>query len=200
VTKRYLLDTGPSFDFLFRRRGVDARVEEARRSGAKVGICIPVLGEIVAGLEASHSREASWEIARRKLGKLVCWPFDKASAYEYGRIFAELKARGQIIQQVDMQIAAIALTLRDCTVVTTDGDLQVVPGLAGVRQQFFRRESPEARVFRSTPAQLEEPPPPRHPARTPSPRIPHSDNTAHTAPRASTPGSSGSTAASALRS
>jgi tRNA(fMet)-specific endonuclease VapC len=129
MTQRYLLDTGPAFDFLFRRAGVDLRVEEARRRGAKVGICVPVLGEIAAGLEASDSREASWEIARRKLGKLVCWPFEEAAAYEYGRIFAELKRRGRIIQQIDMQIAAIALTLGNCTVVTKDSDLPAIPGL-----------------------------------------------------------------------
>jgi tRNA(fMet)-specific endonuclease VapC len=129
MTQRYLLDTGPAMDFLFRRRGVEGRVEEARRGGAKIGICVPVLGEIVGGLEASLSREASWEIARRKLGKLVCWPFERASAYEYGRIFAELKRRGRVIQQVDMQVAAIALTLGSCIVVSNDSDLKVVPGL-----------------------------------------------------------------------
>ena len=129
MTRRYLLDTGPAFDFLFRRKGVDLRLEEVRRRGAKVGICIPVLGEIIAGLEGSASKEASWEIAHRSLGKLICWPFDKAAAYEYGRIFAELKRRGRPMQQVDMQVAAIALTLGDCTVVSGDSDLAGVPGL-----------------------------------------------------------------------
>jgi tRNA(fMet)-specific endonuclease VapC len=125
-----LLDTGPAFDFLFRRKGVEQRVEEARRKGSKIGICMPVLAEIVAGLEASASREKSWDIARRRLGKLICWPFDKAAAYEYGRIFAELKRRGRIIQQIDMMIAVIAFSLGDCTVVSKDSDLSDVPGLA----------------------------------------------------------------------
>jgi tRNA(fMet)-specific endonuclease VapC len=129
VTRRYLLDTGPAFDFLFHRRGVDVRAHDARRGGAKVGICLPVLAEIVAGLEASDSREASWDIARRTLGKLVCWPFDKSAAYEYGRIFAELKRRGRIIQQIDMMIAGIAFSLGNCTVVSSDTDLTAVPGL-----------------------------------------------------------------------
>ncbi|MFO0964184.1 MAG: type II toxin-antitoxin system VapC family toxin [Gemmataceae bacterium] len=124
------MDTGPAFDFLFARRGVDRRVEKERRAGAKIGICVPVLGEIAGGLEASSSREASWAIARRRLGKLVCWPFENAAAYEYGRIFANLKSRGLIIQQIDMQIAAIALTLGNCTVVSSDSDLSVVQGLS----------------------------------------------------------------------
>jgi tRNA(fMet)-specific endonuclease VapC len=86
MTRRYLLDTGPAQDFLFGRRGVQARVEAARRAGARVGICTPVLGEIAGGLEGSHTREAAWEIARRRLGKLVCWPYEESAAYEYGRI------------------------------------------------------------------------------------------------------------------
>jgi tRNA(fMet)-specific endonuclease VapC len=129
MTRRYLLDTGPAQDFLFQRRGVQERVEAARKVGAKIGICTPVLGELVAGLEGSSSREASWEIARRRLGKLLCWPYEKPAAYEFGRIIAELKRIGRPIQQVDIQIAAIAFVLGDCTVVTGDSDFAAIPGL-----------------------------------------------------------------------
>jgi hypothetical protein len=59
MRRRYLLDTGPAFDFLFQRRGIEVRIESARRAGDKIGICTPVLGEIVAGLEGSDSRQAS---------------------------------------------------------------------------------------------------------------------------------------------
>lgn len=34
------------------------------------------------------------------------------------------------MQQIDIQIAAIALTLADCTVVTVDSDLATIPGLS----------------------------------------------------------------------
>lgn len=129
MTRRYLLDTGPAFDLLFQRKNVDVRVQESRQKGAKVGICLPVLAEIVAGLEASDSRAASWDIARRTLGKLVCWPLDKRAAYEYGRIYADLKRRGRIIQQIDIMVAAIALSLGNCTVVSNDSDLSAVAGL-----------------------------------------------------------------------
>jgi len=49
MARRYLLDSGPAFDFLFKRKGVEVRVEQARRTGAKVGICVPVFGEIIGG-------------------------------------------------------------------------------------------------------------------------------------------------------
>lgn len=129
MTRRYLLDTGPAQDFLFQRRGVQARVEAARRTGAKVGIGTPVLGEIVGGLEGSDSRGASWEVARRRLGKLICWPYDQAAAFEFGRIIAELRRIGRPMQQVDIQVAAIAFALGNCTVVSGDSDLGAVPGL-----------------------------------------------------------------------
>ncbi len=130
MSRRYLLDSGPAFDFLFKRKGIDARVAGLRQEGCKVGICVPVLGEIVGGLEASGSRDSSWKIARPRLAKLICWPYEKSAPYVYGQIFAELKKRGHVIQQIDKQVAAIALTLGDCTVVSYDADLKAIPGLA----------------------------------------------------------------------
>ena len=67
---------------------------------------------------------------RHALARLRIWPFDIKAAEEYGRIFATLRRKGTMIQQVDIQIAAIALSLGNCTVVTTDSDLSVVPGLS----------------------------------------------------------------------
>jgi tRNA(fMet)-specific endonuclease VapC len=129
VKRRYLLDTGPAFDCFFDRRGVRNRVEKARLRGAKVGICLPVLGEIIGGLEGSDSRDDSWDVVRRSLGKFVHWPFNKAAAHEFGRIFAEMRRRGRPMQQIDIQIAAIALSLGNCTIVTADSDLSAIPGL-----------------------------------------------------------------------
>jgi len=44
-------------------------------------------------------------------------------------VFADLKRRGRPMQQVDMMLAAIALTLGNCIVVSGDGDFTAVPGL-----------------------------------------------------------------------
>ena len=51
------------------------------------------------------------------------------AAVEYGRLAAELRRRGRSMQQIDIQIAAVALTLGECTVVSKDRDLRDVPGL-----------------------------------------------------------------------
>jgi tRNA(fMet)-specific endonuclease VapC len=63
------------------------------------------------------------------LTKLVYWPFNLAAAQEYGRLYAILRRKGRSMQQVDIQVAAIALTLGRCTVVSTDSDLVAIPGL-----------------------------------------------------------------------
>jgi tRNA(fMet)-specific endonuclease VapC len=130
MSRRYLLDSGPAGDCIFRRRGVFERAREARSRGAKIGIGTPVLGELVGGVEASATREENWPTLCRGLATFILWPYDAAAAWEYGRLFAELRRIGRPMQQIDIQIAAIALTLGNCTVVTSDSDLAAVPGLS----------------------------------------------------------------------
>jgi tRNA(fMet)-specific endonuclease VapC len=127
--RRYLLDTGVAGDFIARRRGVDGRVRDAGIQGDIVGICVPVLAELWAGIELSATRDRNIERMRHSLSRLRIWPFDVRSSQEYGRIFAALYRSGRIIQRIDIQIAAIALSLGNCTVVTTDTDFSAVPGL-----------------------------------------------------------------------
>jgi tRNA(fMet)-specific endonuclease VapC len=45
-------------------------------------------------------------------------------------VVAHLKRAGQLIGQIDMLIAAIALRLGNCTVVTNDKDFLVIAGLS----------------------------------------------------------------------
>lgn len=128
--KRYLLDTNMMGHFINRRRGVDQHVAQERAKGSVIGTCLPVVGELFFGVENSASRDKNRQRLVRALAKVVCWPFDRNAAEEFGRIAASLKQSGRVIDQVDMQIAAIALALGNCIVVTTDADLTQVPGLA----------------------------------------------------------------------
>ena len=128
--RRYLLDTGSASDTIFRRRGTHDRVKEARTAGHRIGIGLPVLGELYAGVEYSTTRDHNLEILQRNLGRFILWPFTPQAAEVYGRVYAELRRNGRTIQQVDLQIAAIALCLGNCTVVSKDSDLSAVPGLS----------------------------------------------------------------------
>lgn len=127
--KRFLLDTGPAQQFLNNRMGIRQRADAERLRGHRIGICTPVLGELWAGVEGSHSRDQNLRRLRHGLSRLVLWPYDAAAAVEYGRIFTELKRSGRPMQQIDIQIAAIAFALGDCVVVTGDSDLSAVAGL-----------------------------------------------------------------------
>lgn len=128
--RRYLLDTGIAGDLIAKRKGVDGRVRQTVIQGNRVGICMPVLGELWAGMQGSASRERNIQRMKHALARLRIWPFDRKAAEEYGRIFAELKHLGRPMQQIDIQIAAIALSLGNCTVVSGDSDLADVPGLS----------------------------------------------------------------------
>ncbi len=128
--RRYLLDTNAMGDFISRPRGVDERARERRMGGARLATCIPVLGELFFGIESSQSRDKNLARLNRALVGLACWPYTLEAAAEYGRLAAQMKGAGRTIQQVDLQLAAIALTLGQCTVVSEDSDLEAVPGLS----------------------------------------------------------------------
>ena len=127
---RYLLDTGIAGHFINNRHGVRQRAKDETKRGNRIGICVPVLGELYYGAENSASRDRALRELRAALPLLRIWPFDQACAEEYGRLAAGLKRIGRPMQQIDIQLAAVALTLGNCTVVTTDSDLAAVPGLS----------------------------------------------------------------------
>lgn len=126
---RFLLDTNMMGHFINRRKGVDDRVRQARSQGGVVGTCMPVVCELFFGVEHSASRTRNRQRLVHSLSRIVCWPLDRKAAEEYGRIAAQLKRQGRLIQQIDIQIAAIALTLGACTVVSADGDFSAVAAL-----------------------------------------------------------------------
>jgi tRNA(fMet)-specific endonuclease VapC len=128
--KRFLLDTGIAGDYINRRHGVFDRARQEVARGNRIGIGIPVLAELLFGIELSASRDLNLQRLRVALPTLTRWPFTEEAAAEYGRIAADLRGRGRTIQVVDMMVAAIARTLGDCTVVSRDRDLAEVPGLS----------------------------------------------------------------------
>ena len=129
MKRLYLFDTGIAQDFQARRGGIRERAIASRKNGHRIGICVPVLGELWSGVECSSSRQRNLDLLRQALTTLVIWPYTTEAAEEFGRIFAELKRTGRIVQQVDMQIGAIARTLPNCVVVTKDSDFQAISGI-----------------------------------------------------------------------
>ena len=111
------------------RRAVRDRANAAALRGDKVGVCMPVVAELWYGVENSATRKRNAQRLRSALRELVIWPFDIASAEEYGRLAAHLRRVGRPMQQIDIMIAAVALSLGNTTVVSSDSDFAVVPNL-----------------------------------------------------------------------
>ena len=126
---RFLLDTGIAGLYLARKRGVFERAEAETAKGHRIGIAGPVLAELAFRAEGSPQRERNLRILQRALDVWTLWLPDAKASFEYGRIAFALKAAGRPIGQNDIMIAAIALALGDCTVVTMDSDLSAVTGL-----------------------------------------------------------------------
>jgi tRNA(fMet)-specific endonuclease VapC len=124
-----LLDTCAIGDLVNRRKGLDERARSARMEGAKVGTCIPVLGALFFGIKCSQTRDENRARLIRAIAGLPFWPYTRAASEEYGQIAAQLRRVGRTMQPVDMQVAAIALKLSQCIVVSEDTDLLAVAGL-----------------------------------------------------------------------
>ena len=106
-----------------------AKIREQIAAGVRVGTCVPVLAEIIAGIECSQSRERNMQALLAVMPAITLWPFDEAAAFRYGQVFAELRQIGRPMQVVDMMVASVAFSLGSCLVVTTDSDLKSIPGL-----------------------------------------------------------------------
>ena len=133
MVRRYLLDTGIAQDLQASRHGVRARCDLERQRGHRIGICTPVLGGLWSDVEGSSSPESHARNLRRlrhALSRLFIWPYSDKGAEEFGRIFIELKCAGRPMQQIDMQIGAIARTLPNSVVVSKDSDLSAIVGIS----------------------------------------------------------------------
>jgi tRNA(fMet)-specific endonuclease VapC len=126
---KFLLDTGTSGRFINRRDDVFERARAEQSRGNRAGICHPVLAELAYGAEYSASRDRNMQRLKSALNAWKLWPVTEEASFEYGRLAATLRKLGRNIQQNDIMVAAIALTLGNCVVVSMDSDLRTVPGL-----------------------------------------------------------------------
>ena len=127
--KKFILDSGIVSAYMNRRPGVFDKLQAEVRLGVRIGTCVPIVAEIASGIEMSASRDRNMANFMRNLQSLTIWPFDERAAFVYGALSAELRRKGRPMQPMDMMLAAVALNLSNCTVITTDSDLQAVPGL-----------------------------------------------------------------------
>ncbi|MFM6477680.1 MAG: type II toxin-antitoxin system VapC family toxin, partial [Dolichospermum sp.] len=76
---------------------------------ADIAVCSVVKGELFYGAMKSNNLEKTLDRQQEFLKLFVSLPFDDDASFIYGRIRAELSAKGIIIGANDLQIAAIAM-------------------------------------------------------------------------------------------
>jgi tRNA(fMet)-specific endonuclease VapC len=117
----WLLDTNTLVYILNGQVRVRERANEAGRSG-RVVTSIVVVAELLYGVERSSRREANRQHLDRELAQIEVVPLTLGGAEHFGRVKAELRAKGIAKTDLDLLIAATALDLGS-TLVTNDGAL-----------------------------------------------------------------------------
>ncbi|MBO9368790.1 MAG: type II toxin-antitoxin system VapC family toxin [Chloroflexi bacterium] len=124
----YLLDTNHASRFLAGAEPITGRIKALASGEHRFGIAITVLGELYFAAYASQRRAANLQAIRAFLADVILWPFDSATAEEFGRILAEQKAKGRPIPPLDAQIAAVARR-HDLVLLTADRHFAFVTGV-----------------------------------------------------------------------
>jgi predicted nucleic acid-binding protein len=123
----YLLDTN-HLGTALRAPLVHDRVISAARAGHRIGTCVPVLCEVAVGFAQTPRPEKNWKALGVFLNHVRVWPIEPAVARVYGDIYRELRAKGRVLSQVDMMVAAMARQ-SGLIVLTTDRDFEAVAGI-----------------------------------------------------------------------
>lgn len=126
--RAYLLDTNHAAKVMAGEEPLATQLVEHTQTDDEFHISITVLGELYFAAYASRRRDQNLERIAYLLARVHLLSFDQSAAEEFGRIKAELKAKGKPIPSTDAQIAAVA-RLRDLTVLTADQHFGYVDGL-----------------------------------------------------------------------
>jgi tRNA(fMet)-specific endonuclease VapC len=125
---RYLLDTNVCVDYLTGRHpNVAARLKAAHPEDLCVSAV--VAAELRYGADRSRRPRANHSVLDVLLAELQCVPFDEQAGRAFGRVRAELEAKGRPIGAYDMQIAAHALSLSLALVTDNVAEFSRVRGL-----------------------------------------------------------------------
>ena len=124
----YLIDTNHASAIMGGERRIAEQLLLRTREGDRFAISVTVLSELYFAAYASKRQQNNMHNIRTFLSHIPILPFDVPAAEEYGRIRAELKAKGRPIPSTDAQIAAVARIHR-LIVLSADRHFQYVENL-----------------------------------------------------------------------
>ncbi len=108
--------------------GEPAIVESVQRQAA-VFLCVPVLGELRYGVQASARVDSNLTRLDEFAKALIVLPCDAQTAASYGNVKFDLRRKGRPIPENDVWIAAIARQ-HGLTLLTRDGHFREIEGVA----------------------------------------------------------------------
>jgi tRNA(fMet)-specific endonuclease VapC len=91
-------------------RGNKRVMEHRQKSADEVAISFLTMGELFYGAERSSRPLHNRELVERFLLSVICLQSDRPLMEKFGTLKAELVARGEILPDADILIAATALT------------------------------------------------------------------------------------------
>lgn len=126
--RNYLVDTnhlGAMLDNAFDSR---KRLLQQADLGFRFGTCVPVLCELEVGLLQTARYSKNRRLLSQLLKPIRIWPLERKDADFYGKIYAELRAIGRVMSQVDMFLSALCRR-QNLTLLTTDLDFTALPDI-----------------------------------------------------------------------
>jgi tRNA(fMet)-specific endonuclease VapC len=121
----FVLDTDHCIEILRGRLDITERISPA----TPLFVTAIGVGELYYGAHRSDRAQHHLKQLATLLGGVIILPFDGRAARIYGRIKADLAARGELIGEPDLQIASIALRHGFVLITHNQEHFRRVPGL-----------------------------------------------------------------------
>lgn len=128
TTPRYLLDTNICI-YIRRHRPAGVLSHFERLTAGEVAISVITWGELLFGVEKSDRRKEALQLAEELITQIPVLPVSIEVGHHYGQIRAALSARGEIIGNNDLWIAAHARALSLTLVTNNEREFRRVPDL-----------------------------------------------------------------------
>jgi tRNA(fMet)-specific endonuclease VapC len=128
VQIRYLLDTNICI-YIRQKKPPEVMRHFERLKPGDAGISVITYGELIYGTEKSAHRSEAMRRLQDLVTVLPALPMPEGAANIYGKLGSELEARGEMIGNNDLWIAAHAITAQAILVTNDESEFRRVRGL-----------------------------------------------------------------------
>ena len=125
---RYLLDTNICI-YIRQKKPPEVMRHFEELEPGDAGISVITYGELIYGAEKSAHRSEAMRRLQDLVTVLPALPMPEAAANIYGKLRSELEARGEMIGNNDLWIAAHAITAQAILVTNDESEFRRVRGL-----------------------------------------------------------------------